>query len=138
MAIYPTNEQIVELMKGPADQPVVMVNLLKFKERADATEGDASGQEAYGRYGAEMRKFVESHGGRFIWAGRVDSQVIGEPGDQDFDVVALVEYPSRQKFLEIVGSDHVGEIGKHRSAGLEMQWLLATTEAGLAALSGVE
>ena len=135
MAIYPNKERIDELMKGPADQPVVMVNLLKFKERADESEGDASGQVAYGRYAEQMRKVVESQGGRFIWAGRVDSQVIGEDGDPEFDVVALVEYPSRQKFIEIATSDHVGEIGKHRSAGLEMQWLLATTPAGIEALS---
>lgn len=130
MAIYPTKEQIEELMKGPPDQPVVMVNLLKFKPRADASEGDASGQEAYGRYAEQMRKVVESQGGRFIWAGRVDSMVIGEE-DPNFHVVALVEYPSRQKFLEIVGSQKVREIGEHRSAGLESQWLLATTEATL-------
>ena len=135
MAIYPNKEQIEELMKGPADQPVVMVNLLKFKERADESEGDASGQQAYGRYAEQMRKVVESQGGRFIWAGRVDSKVIGEDGDQEFDVVALVEYPSRQKFLEIAGSQKVREIGEHRSAGLEMQWLIATTQAGIEAMT---
>ena len=135
MAIYPNKEQIEQLLKGPADQPVVMVNLLKFKERADATEGDSTGQEAYGRYAEQMRKVVESQGGRFIWAGRVDSKVIGEDGDPEFDVVALVEYPSRQKFLEIVGSQKVREIGEHRSAGLEMQWLIATTQAGIEAMT---
>ena len=133
MAIYPNKEQIEELLKGPADQPVVMVNLLKFKERADESEGDSSGQQAYGRYAEQMRKVVESQGGRFIWAGRVDSKVIGEDGAPEFDVVALVEYPSRQKFLEIVGSQKVSEIGEHRSAGLEMQWLIATTQAGIEA-----
>ena len=135
MAIYPNKEQIEELLKGPADQPVVMVNLLKFKERADESEGDSSGQQAYGRYAEQMRKVVESQGGRFIWAGRVDSKVIGEDGDPEFDVVALVEYPSRQKFLEIVGSQKVSEIGEHRSAGLEMQWLIATTQAGIEAMT---
>ena len=135
MAIYPNKEQIEELMKGPADQPVVMVNLLRFKERADESEGDATGQQAYGRYAEQMRKLVESQGGRFIWAGRVDSKVIGEDGAPEFDVVALVEYPSRQKFLEIVGSQKVSEIGEHRSAGLEMQWLIATTQAGIEAMT---
>ena len=135
MAIYPNKEQIEELLKGPADQPVVMVNLLKFKERADESEGDSSGQQAYGRYAEQMRKVVESQGGRFIWAGRVDSKVIGEDGDPEFDVVALVEYPSRQKFLEIVGSQKVREIGEHRSAGLEMQWLIATTQASIEAMT---
>ena len=135
MAIYPSNEQIEELMTGPTDQPVVMVNLLKFKERADESEGEASRQVAYGRYAEQMRKVVESQGGRFIWAGRVDSKVIGEDGDPEFDVIALVEYPSRQKFLEIVGSERVREIGEHRSAGLEMQWLIATTQTGIEAMS---
>jgi uncharacterized protein (DUF1330 family) len=115
-----------------------MVNLLKFKDRADESEGDASGQVAYGRYAEQMRKVVESQGGRFIWTGRVDSKVIGEDGDPEFDVVALVEYPSRQKFIEIVGSQKVQEIGEHRSAGLEMQWLIATTENQLGAGSRTE
>lgn len=34
MAIRPTPEQIQELMDGPADTPVVMVNLLTFKDQA--------------------------------------------------------------------------------------------------------
>jgi len=42
MAIYPTAEQFQELMKGPQDQPVVMLNLLRFKPRADSShEGDS-------------------------------------------------------------------------------------------------
>jgi len=129
MAIYPTGEQFQELMKGPQDQPVVMLNLLRFKPQADASHEGDTGLQAYTRYGTEMRKFVESKGGRFIWAGRVDSQVIGE-GGEEFDVVALVEYPSRKAFSEIAQDPHVTEnIGKHRAAGLEMQWLIAMTEA---------
>jgi uncharacterized protein (DUF1330 family) len=128
MAIYPTPEQLKQLMAGPPDEPVVMLNLLRFKDRADTTHEGDSGQQAYLRYGRAMRKFVESHGGRFIWTGRVDSQVIGE-GAGGFHAVALVEYPSRAKFLELAGDPHVTEdIGKHREAGLEMQWLVAMTE----------
>lgn len=131
MAIYPTPEQIKELMTGPNDQPVVMLNLLRFKRKADASHEGDSGQQAYMRYGTEMRKFVESKGGRFIWAGRVDSFVIGET-DEEFHVVALVEYPSRKDFLKIAGDPHVTDnIGKHREAGLESQWLVAMTETAL-------
>lgn len=130
MAIRPTPEQFQTLMEGPADTPVVMVNLLTFKKEASDADAGVSGQEAYGRYAVEMRKFVESKGGRFIWAGRVDSMVIGE-SDEEFHVVALVEYPNRATFVEIASSDHVAKIGEHRSAGLESQWLIATTETGL-------
>ena len=129
MAIYPTAEQFQELMKGQQDHPCVMLNLLRFKPQADASHEGDTGLEAYNRYGTEMRKFVESKGARFIWAGRVDSQVIGE-GGEEFHVVALVEYPSRKAFAEITQDPYVTEnIGKHRAAGLEMQWLIAMTEA---------
>ena len=129
MAIYPTPEQLQELMNGPQDQPVVMLNLRRFKPRADDSHEGDTGQEAYMRYGTEMRRFVESKGGRFIWAGRVDSQLIGE-GGEGFHAVGLVEYPSRRAFMEIANDPHVTDnIGKHRAAGLEMQWLIAMTEA---------
>ncbi len=127
IAQMPQPEQFKQLMEGPEDAPVVMVNLLKFKGRADGSNVGMSGAESYMKYGEQMKKFVESKGGRFIWSGRVDSMVIGE-SDADFDVVALVEYPSRRAFVEIATSDHVATIGEDRKMGLEGQWLIATTE----------
>ena len=53
-------------------------------------------------------------------------QVIGG-GAEGFHIAALVEYPSRKAFAEIAMSPKVAEIGVHRAAGLEGQWLLATT-----------
>jgi hypothetical protein len=77
-----------------------------------------------------MRPFVDSKGGSVLWIGRVDSQVIGERGE-GFHMIALVEYPSRQAFLAIATDPHVQEIGVHRAAGLESQWLIATTAESL-------
>ena len=128
MALYPTAEQIQTLLAGPADCPVVMVNLLRYKPRADAGDTERSGEEAYARYAAAMRTIVESHGGRFLWAGRVDSLVIGDT-PEEFHMIGLVEYPSRQKFVEIMLSDRVREVAGDRAAGLESQWLIATTRA---------
>ena len=130
MAIYPTPEQIQTLLGGPADMPVVMVNLLRYKQQADAPDTGVSGEEAYRRYADQMRPFVDSKGGRVLWIGRVDSQVIGE-GGEGFHMIALVEYPSRQAFLAIATDPHVQEIGVHRAAGLESQWLIATTAESL-------
>lgn len=124
--IAPEAEQIEEMLKGPADTPVVMVNLLRFKKEADAPDEGLSGQEAYGRYGAQMIRWVTSQGGRLIWSGRVDSMVIGDT-DEYFHQVALVEYPSRAEFLRIAGDPRVAEFAVHRTAGLDMQWLIATT-----------
>ena len=126
MALYPTADQMQTLLSGPADQPVVMLNLLRFKPTADAPNEKVSGETAYRRYVEKMVPFVESKGGRVLWSGRVDSQVIGEGGEL-FHMVALVEYPSRQTFLEIATDPYVQEIGIHRASGLEGQWLVATS-----------
>jgi uncharacterized protein (DUF1330 family) len=130
MALYPTTEQIQNLLSAPDDGPVVMVNLLRFKARAAAPDDGLSGEEAYRRYAEKMVAFVESKGGRVIWSGRVDSQVIGA-GGEGFQMIGLVEYPSRRAFAEIAGDPYVQEIGVHRTAGLEGQWLLAATTVGV-------
>jgi uncharacterized protein (DUF1330 family) len=130
MPIYPSADQIQTLLAGPPDSPVVMVNLLTFKPRADAPDVGLSGADAYQKYGTAMRAFIESHGARVLFSGRVDSTVIGET-DCGFQAIALVEYPSRKKFVEIAQSAEVREIGVHRAAGLESQWLIATTQGAL-------
>jgi len=126
IAQYPTPQQIQELLAGPDDAPVVMLNLLRFKEQADGPDEGLTGMEAYQRYAAPMREIVEEKGGRFLWMGRVNSFVIGA-SDERFDAAALVEYPSRRAFVEIVNDPRVREIGAHRAAGLAGQWLIATT-----------
>ena len=77
-----------------------------------------------------MRGVVEERGGRLLWMGRVDSFVVGA-SDAAFHAVALVEYPSRRAFVEIVNDPRVREIGVHRTAGLEGQWLIAATAGQL-------
>jgi len=124
IALYPNAEQIQTLLTGPADQPIAMLNLLRFKPAADAPDEGISGEEAYRRYADPMIAYVQSQGARVIWSGRVASQMIGT-GGEGFHMVALVEYPSRAEFLRIANDPHVQEIGVHRAAGLEGQWLLA-------------
>jgi uncharacterized protein (DUF1330 family) len=117
IALYPTREQIERLLADPAQTPVVMLNLLCFKP---------GGEAAYMRYGQAMRALVEARGGRFLWSGRVTSQVIGG-GAEGVHVAALVEYPSRKAFVEIATSPEVAAISGPRAEGLEGQWLLAAT-----------
>jgi uncharacterized protein (DUF1330 family) len=116
IALHPTREQIEGLLADPAPGPVVMLNLLRFAP---------GGEAAYRRYATAMRRIVEGRGGRFLWSGRVTAQVVGR-GGEGFEVVGLVEYPSRKAFVEIATSREVAEIGLHRAEGLEGQWLLAT------------
>jgi|APCry1669188879_1035177.scaffolds.fasta_scaffold51991_3 uncharacterized protein (DUF1330 family) len=128
MSTWPTHEQIVDFISGPMDQPVVMLNMLTFKKDADETHAGQSGKEAVMQYSRAMKEFVESHGGTFIIAADIDSQMIGEGGEH-FQFVAIMRYPSRQAYIDLAGDPEIANtIGKHREAGLESQWLFAMTE----------
>lgn len=125
MATAPRPEQFTRLVQSDLDGPVVMVNVLRFKERAEGEDG--SGAEAYGRYGEVARRTVEAVGGRILWSGRVDSLVIGDDEADRYDMVALVEYPSRKAFADMVARSDYQEGHQHRESGLEAQLLIATT-----------
>jgi uncharacterized protein (DUF1330 family) len=128
--IGPTKGQIQALVDSELDTPVVMLNLLKFAERASGDGSDAeggSGRESYGRYGERMRSMLEETGARVLFQGRADSVVIGGDAD-DWDAVILVEYPSRKAFLEMTSSQKYREVSKDRSAGLADSRLIAMTE----------
>lgn len=128
MATWPTHEQLETFLAGPPDRPVVMLNMLTFKQEADATHAGMSGEEAVMQYSRAMRSFVESRGGTFVLAAHVDSQLIGEGGEK-FHFVGIMRYPSRTAYLELAGDPEIAAtIGKHREAGLESQWLFAMTE----------
>ena len=124
-SIRPNKAQFVELATSPDEGPVVMLNLLKFKARADGEAG--SGADAYKRYGETAVKMVEEQGGRVLWQGRADQMLIGDP-EQGWDSIVLVEYPSRKAFIEMVTKPKYEEAHEHREAGLERTQLIAMTE----------
>ena len=128
MSTWPTHEQLVEFLDGPMDQPVVTLNMLTFKKMADESHAGQTGRDAVMQYSRAMKEFVESHGGTFVIAADIDSQMIGEGGEH-FQFIAIMRYPSRQAYIDLAGDPEIANtIGKHRDAGLESQWLFAMTE----------
>jgi uncharacterized protein (DUF1330 family) len=125
-AVYPTGGQLQALIARGMKTPIVMLNLLKFRDKAvykDGRETNLTGREAYQKYADLMVPFVTSHGGRVIFDGEANGQVIGEVGEL-WDVVALVEYPSAEAFAKIAMSQEVAGFGVHREAGLAGQLLI--------------
>jgi len=116
---------------GP-EGPVVMINLLRYRERAAYPEGfeaePCSGREAYGRYGAVAMEKVAAAGGRVIWFGNVHASVIAPPGEA-WDDALLVEYPSKQAFFDMVAQPDYQTAAPHRTAALADSRLIATTTA---------
>jgi len=127
-AVMPSTQQAMGFFGAPEDGPFVMVNLLRFKARAEYADGsDAhlSGAEAYARYGAEVRKLVEGLGGKIRYQGRVSGLLLGEVEDL-WDMVALAEYPSLAAFQAMATSPEMHAIEHHRKAGLAGQLNIRT------------
>jgi uncharacterized protein (DUF1330 family) len=129
--VYPDPEQLARLRSPGDGGPVVMVNLLKFRDKArypDGRDPEISGREAYHRYGVEVAKLLEALGGRVLFVGDVRSLSLGHV-ESLWDEVALAEYPSRETFLRMMTSREMREIAVHREAGLEGQLNIETTPA---------
>ncbi len=136
-AVNPTPDQLRSMMEQGPEGAIVMVNLLKYREKADyaADRAEAkenlSGLEAYRRYGAVALKCVGEAGGGIVWGGQQALVFIGG-GEQDWDEVICVRYPSRQAFLQMVARPDYLAATYHRDAGLARTALLCC-KAGTAA-----
>jgi len=123
---YPTdlNEDLVRSL--PDTGPVVMVNLVRFRERS--LDGNGSGWDAYARYSKGDMPLLKKVGGTVIWAGHVEGTALGDLGDGRWDWVVLVLYPSRAAFLEMMTSPEYAEINVDRENGVEDHVILAAKQ----------
>lgn len=127
--VYPTKEQIKGFMEPASEEPICMVNLLKFKEKAEYEDGrdtDLTGREAYALYEEGVKKLLQEIGGGIGFEGDVERLALGEV-EELWDVVGLAVWPSRGAMFEVMQSPEMQAISVHRSAGLAGQLNLETT-----------
>jgi uncharacterized protein (DUF1330 family) len=105
--------------------PVVMINLLKFREKS--ADGNGTGAEAYVRYAALAGPFVERHGGSLVFSGQANEHLIGDI-DYDWDMVLLVSWPQKQNLLDLAEDEDYEKIAHHRTNALERAMLIALDE----------
>lgn len=120
----------------PSDRPVVMLNLLRFRQAAaypsDSLSSPCTGAEAYMRYrqafGAVAK--VVDVAVDVVYAGAYHrGMVAGTNEGEKYDMVALVKYPSFADFRKIVEDpQYLKDAQPHRIAALEEWKLYATTE----------
>ena len=126
--VNPNETQMKEFMEGDADSPIHMVNLLKFKEKAeyeDGRETNLSGAEAYAIYGQEVQGHLKKVEGSGVFTGQVSRLMLGEV-DELWDMIAVVTYPSRKAMLAMITDPDYQESAKHRQAGLAGQLNIET------------
>ena len=115
----PTPEQIGLLAQLPAEQPVVMINLLQFKK--------PDGTAHYERYAREVRPHLDAVGAKGLYAGTGQAFVIGDGARPWWDAILVVEYPTPAAFVSMVTAEDYAEVHAHRAAALERAELIATT-----------
>ncbi|MFC4950423.1 DUF1330 domain-containing protein [Pseudonocardia sp. GCM10023141] len=92
MAIDPTGADMKAFLTAGPDQPIVMLNLLRFAE---------GGAERYDAYIAHFRPYAEKVGAQVLYYGHGAAPIVAEPG-QEWDAVLLVSYPTRRAFSDMV------------------------------------
>jgi uncharacterized protein (DUF1330 family) len=132
MTVSPTRESLAHLRDTfPRDTPVVMVNLLRFRERAlypkGSTFGECSGRQAYKRYMETATEKLSEVGARPIWMSKAFVGVIA-PEDEQWDQVFLVKYPSVDAFMTMLKMPEYLAATVHREAALIDSRLIATIE----------
>ena len=122
-AVDPTREAMAAFAALPQDQPIAMINLLRFRARADYPAdhplhaAETSGAEAYAAYGRAAAAPFARAGGSQVWLGRPTSTLIG-PTDEQWDLAFIAQYPSATAFLAMLRDEDYRAAVIHRQAGV--------------------
>ena len=112
----------------PREKPVVMVNLMRFREHS--LDGDGSGWDAYLRYSALTVPMIKARGGTLLWTGNAEAVALGAEAGNQWDYVALVHYPSVAAFIDMMTSaDYETKSDPHRRNGCADHVIIATSES---------
>lgn len=122
----PNDAQIKKLKELPLESPVAVLNLFKFNAQAQYQVEDLeynlpaaniSGREAYSHYAAVAGKFLTKLGGKVVFSAAIDQIMIG-PQDTDWDVSAIMYFPTRRAFIEMLTNPEFQKASRHRKAAL--------------------
>jgi len=121
---------VMRQIKGP----IVMLNLLQFREFADysatpnlAPEAAISGADAFQKYIEHTLPYLRESGGDLLFVGSGGEFLIG-PKSERWDLVMFVRQQSAEAFLAFASHEaYLAGIG-HRTAALEDSRLLPLTQ----------
>lgn len=132
-SLNPSRAQLAEFAERmPAGTPILMLNLLRFNERAVYPDGSehtpCSGREAYARYSRTALAKVRGVGGEVQLAAHAHMALIAPQGEA-WDQLLLVRYPSPAAFLAMLADPQYQAATVHRTAALADSRLIGTTPA---------
>ncbi len=126
--LFPSESQVERLKSSPESGEIHLLNLFKFKDKAEYADGretNLTGKEAYELYGQPMLKVLEKHGAEVVFYSDVTGLILGQV-EELWDSFVIVKYPSRQALLEMTSSEEFLALSVHREAGLAGQLNIET------------
>ncbi|MEI7966005.1 MAG: hypothetical protein WCH94_00245, partial [Actinomycetota bacterium] len=111
--------------KPEDDGPVWMVNLMKYREKADYADGrqsDISGLEADDRYAplGPLRKL----GADAVFLAKVETQLTGD--EPTWDRIGIVKYPKSASIIEMQSMPDFQELHAHKEAGMQQTFVIGS------------
>jgi uncharacterized protein (DUF1330 family) len=116
VAVDPTGQDLKHFLADDPGGPVVMLNLLCFKE---------GGRSSYEEYARRIGPFLEKVSAEIVFVGDL-STVLVAPETHRWDTILIVRYPSRQAFSSMVADPNYQEITHLRTESLDEAVLQAT------------
>ena len=135
--LEPTQQSAIALFSRKITGPVVMLNLLRFREVADYSQHPElmpaepiSGAQAYDLYIAGTMPHLVESGGEVIFMGDGGGYFIG-PEEERWDRAMLVRQSSVESFIAFASNEaYLTSAVGHRLAALEDSRLLPLTQLG--------
>ncbi|MDE4131546.1 DUF1330 domain-containing protein [Phaeobacter sp. QD34_3] len=132
--IDPERAQFEAFKALDRDQPIEMLNLVKFRDQAAypadhaLAEAGLTGAQAYANYGRETGPIIARLGASIIWRGNWQTTLIG-PADETWDEMFIARYPTAHAFLEMVTDPDYRKAVVHRQAAVATSRLIRTSPA---------
>jgi uncharacterized protein (DUF1330 family) len=107
----------------PRDEPIHMLNLLRYRDRAEYPEGHEhagkgwTGRRAYEEYGKTSGPIFRRVGGAIVWRGVFQTMVTG-PDDRRWDDGFIAQYPGSGSFFEMIKDPEYQAAVVNRTAAL--------------------
>lgn len=111
MTVYidPSPANFAAFKALPRDEPIHMLNLLRYRDLAEYPEGHEhaakgwSGRRAYEEYGKTSGPIFRRVGGQIVWRGAFQTMVTGPtPEDKLWHDGFVAQYPSSAAFFEMI------------------------------------
>lgn len=96
-------EQLNAFLKLPMDKPIVMMNLLKFKETVSGK--DITGADLYKKYMKAATPFFVKANAEILFIGKPLSVLIGPEKEVLWDKLLLIKYKTISDFLSMVQAE---------------------------------